>query len=94
MLKQLLIVFLLISLFSLFGVSVSFAGMRIPGDWRFKTSFNLDWRFQDSGEVTVPAIVKIYLNGEIIDVYKDGKIQTVFKYRQEDSAFGKGFQPF
>lgn len=78
-LRRLLI---LLSLISLFSVSLCFSGMRIPGDWRFKTAFNMDWRFQDSGVpvVTVPGPAKIYDNGKIAKIYDNETILQIYKY--------------
>jgi hypothetical protein len=56
-------------------------GMRVPGDWRFKTSFNMDWRFQDSeetewrilrivGEPDSPTIITEIVNSQgVVEIY-------------------------
>jgi len=75
---------ILLLLVSLFLVSICFGDMRVPGDWRFRTSFNRDWRFQDSGVAggTIPQPARIYDNGAIAKIFDNGMIFQIFKYWQ------------
>jgi hypothetical protein len=78
--RRLLMVMIFV-LGSLLLFGLCFGQMKLPGDWRFRTSFNRDFRFQDSTIVIIaqPKIAHIYLNGEVVKIYKDGVVWNVFK---------------
>ena len=84
MIRKLLTVTMFI-LISLSFFSLCFAAMRLPADWRFKTSFSLDWRFQNAEKGGVVRIYKPYKIMRLYDRY--GKVTTLYEKLDNRKTF-------
>jgi len=63
------------------AVEDTFTLLRIKDDWRFKPSFIMDWRFQDSITVSVAQVQKIFHGGAngMDTMYTNGAVQNIYK---------------